>query len=65
MLQVSQIQRVLTPCLPFLVQGLQRAVGYRLEVEEVEEFDSGFLIRRCISSRRTVVFADAIISGVV
>ena len=44
MLQVSQIQRVLTPFLPFLVQGLQRAVGYRFEVEEVEEFDPGFLI---------------------
>ena len=44
MLQVSHIQRVLTPCFPLLVQGLQRAVGYRLEVEEVEEFDSGFLM---------------------
>ena len=47
MLQVSHIQRVLTPCFPLLVQGLQRAVGYRLEVEEVEEFDEvedGFLM---------------------
>ena len=44
MLQTSQIQRVLTPFIPLLVQGLQRATGYRFEVEEVGEFDPGFLI---------------------